>query len=135
MAKDDITAFLGSGTIYNGHLNFVGSVRIDGQFTGEIKSEGTLILGKDARVEGAIQVSQLVLSGNLHGDVIVTGKTIMHKSANLTGNLTTKSLIMEEGALLQGSICMDATQPVLGKSAGLGKVDIADSELRDVDIQ
>lgn len=135
MAKDDITAFLGSGTVYNGHLNFVGSVRIDGQFTGEIKSEGMLILGKDARVEGSIQVSQLVLSGNLHGDIIVTGKTILHKSANLAGNLTTKTLIMEEGAMLQGSICMDTSQPVLGKPGSLGKVGIADSELRDMDIQ
>ncbi|MDR3073684.1 MAG: polymer-forming cytoskeletal protein [Deltaproteobacteria bacterium] len=134
MAKDDITAFLGAGTIYNGQLTFVGSVRIDGQFFGEIKSEGTLILGNDARVEGTIQVSQLVLSGNLHGDVIVTGKTIMHKSAKLTGNLTTRSLIMEEGALLQGSICMDPEKTTATRSPGLG-MDTADSDLHNVDLQ
>ena len=133
MAKDDITAFLGAGTVYNGQLAFVGSVRIDGQFFGEIKSEGTLILGNDAKVEGAIQVSQLVLSGNLHGDVTVTGKTIMHKSAHLTGTLTTRSLIMEEGALLQGSICMDTEKANMAKSSGLG-IGVADSP-RDVDIQ
>ena len=131
MAKDDITAFLGSGTIYNGQLSFVGSVRIDGQFTGEIKSEGTLILGKDARVDGTIQVSQLVLSGNLNGDVIVTGKTIMHKSANLTGNLVTHSLIMEEGALLQGSINMDPARTSLTKSG----VSMADADIRELDLQ
>ncbi len=117
MAKDDITAFLGSGTVYNGHLSFVGSVRIDGQFTGEIKSEGTLILGKDAKVDGTIQVCHLVLSGNLHGDVVVTGKTILHKTANLTGNLNTRSLIIEEGAMLQGTICMDPSMEKTLKSA------------------
>ena len=131
MAKDDITAFLGSGTIYNGQLSFVGSVRIDGQFTGEIKSEGTLILGKDARVDGTIQVSQLILSGNLNGDVIVTGKTIMHKSANLTGNLVTHSLIMEEGALLQGSINMDPARTSLTKS----NVGMTDADIRELDLQ
>lgn len=133
MAKDDITAFLGSGTIYNGQLNFVGSVRIDGQFTGEITSEGTLILGKDAKVEGNIHVSQLVLSGNLHGDVIVTGKTILHKSANLTGNLATKSLIMEEGAQLQGQITMNP-EAIRAKPA-INKLDVANADVRDVDIQ
>ncbi|CAK7055910.1 MAG: hypothetical protein DELT_01221 [Desulfovibrio sp.] len=134
MAKDDITAFLGSGTIYNGQLNFVGSVRIDGQFTGEITSEGTLILGKDAKVEGNIHVSQLVLSGNLHGDVIVTGKTILHKSANLTGNLATKSLIMEEGAQLHGQITMNP-DALLTKPSSLSDMDVAGSGIRDVDIQ
>lgn len=133
MAKDDITAFLGSGTIYNGQLNFVGSVRIDGQFTGEITSEGTLILGKDAKVEGTINVSHLVLSGNLHGDVTVTGKTILHKSANLTGNLATKSLIMEENAQLQGQITMNP-EAIRAKPT-MNKLDAAKADFRDVDIQ
>ena len=107
MAKDEFNAFLGAGTVYQGKLSFLGAVRIDGQFIGEIRSEGTLILGKDAQVQGQIQVNQLILSGQIHGDVVVTGKTIMHKTANMQGNLTTKNLIMEEGALLQGSVTME----------------------------
>ena len=135
MAKDDgITAFLGAGTIYNGHLTFTGSVHIDGQFTGEIKSEGTLILGKDAKVEGNIQVSQLRLSGHLNGDVVVTDKTILHKTASLTGNLATKSLTMEEGALLQGTICMDPAHLEMKGDKALSK-GVGKADLRDVDIQ
>jgi cytoskeletal protein CcmA (bactofilin family) len=134
MAKDDITAFLGAGTIYNGKLSFVGSVRIDGQFTGEIKSEGTLILGKEAKVEGTINVCHLVLSGNLHGDVVFTGKTMQHRTANLTGNLITRSLIIEEGALLQGTICMDPTMDTTAKPTAMGSADM-DAGLRDVEIQ
>ena len=134
MAKDDITAFLGAGTIYNGQLSFVGSVRIDGQFTGEIKSEGTLILGKEAKVEGLINVCNLVLSGKLHGNVVVTGKTILHKTANLTGELMTRSLIIEEGALLQGTICMDPTIETAGVKSSLGDAAM-DQGLREVDIQ
>lgn len=136
MAKErtDIAAYLGAGTVYNGKLNFVGEVQINGQFTGEIKSEGLLVIGKDAKVEGVIEVSALALSGNLHGDVVVTGKTELHKTANFTGTLTTKALVMEEGALLQGNICMDPSQTSLGK-ANLAKADIAKDEIRDVDLQ
>ena len=110
MAKDEFNAFLGAGTVYQGKLNFLGAVRIDGQFIGEIRSEGTLILGKDAQVQGQVQVSQLILSGQINGDVVVSSKTIMHKTASLQGNLTTKNLIMEEGALLQGTIIMDVQE-------------------------
>ncbi|GHV53402.1 membrane protein [Deltaproteobacteria bacterium] len=135
MAKDDITAFLGAGTIYNGQLSFVGSVRIDGKFAGEIKSEGTLILGNDAQVEGSIEVSQLILSGNLHGDVLVTGKTILHKTAHLTGNLSTRALIMEDGAFLQGNICMETSQEGLIKPSGMSKAALAETFPREIDIQ
>ncbi len=119
MGKDEFNAFLGAGTVYQGQLNFLGAVRIDGQFTGEIKSEGTLILGQDAKVEGNVHVSQLILSGSISGDILVSGKTIMHKTANLVGNLATKSLIMEEGAILQGKITMDPSRDLAGRdSAG-----------------
>lgn len=135
MAKDDITAFLGAGTIYNGQLSFVGSVRIDGQFTGEITSEGTLILGKDAKVDGSINVCNLVLSGKLHGNVVVTGKTILHKTANLTGDLITRSLIIEEGALLQGTISMDPAMDSASAKPSAGKDTEMESGLREVDLQ
>jgi len=106
MSKEDISAFLGTATVYVGQLEFSGAVRVDGKFTGEIRSEGTLILGKDALVQGQIHVNQLVLSGNISGDIIVADKTIMHRTARLVGNISTKLLVMEEGAVLQGKICM-----------------------------
>ncbi len=117
MAKDEFNAFLGAGTVYQGQLNFLGAVRIDGQFVGEIKSEGTLILGQDAKVEGNVHVSQLILSGSISGDITVTGKTIMHKTAHLTGDFATKLLIMEEGAVLQGKISMDPSRETAGKES------------------
>ena len=49
MARDEINAFLGSGTDYQGKLNFQGAVRIDGNFNGEVESEGTLVVGREAK--------------------------------------------------------------------------------------
>ena len=110
MAKDEINAFLGAGTNYQGKLNFEGSVRIDGSFTGEIQSEGTLIIGKDAKVEGQIKVGQLILSGNLQGEIEASKKIVLHKTANLAGTLQTPVLVMEEGALLEGKVTMEKAQ-------------------------
>lgn len=106
MSKDEFNAFLGAGTTYQGHLHFAGAVRVDGQFTGEINSEGTLILGKDAQVSAKVDVGQLILSGQISGEIHVSKRTILHKTARLIGNLHTPILIMEEGAVIQGAINM-----------------------------
>ncbi len=111
MAKDEINAFLGSGTNYEGKLNFEGSVRIDGTFRGEIQSEGTLIVGKDAKVEGQVWVGQLILSGHLTGEIEAGKKVVLHKTANLLGSLNTPVLVIEEGALLEGQVSMNKSQP------------------------
>lgn len=106
MAREEFTALLGSGTEYQGQLNFKGTVRIDGRFIGTICSEGKLILGKDASIEGNITVSELVMHGALKGDVRVSKRTTLHQTARLSGTLTTPLLAMEEGALLQGELLM-----------------------------
>lgn len=106
MAKDEINAFLGAGTNYNGRLHFQGSVRIDGNFSGEVESEGTLVIGHDAIVEGTIKVGKLVLSGKLRGEVQSQGKVILNKTAEMQGNIRTPVLVVDEGAVLEGKLTM-----------------------------
>lgn len=106
MSKEEFNAYLGAGTSYQGQLSFQGTVRIDGEYTGEVKSEGTLILGKDAKVRGKIHVAQLILSGTIEGEIVVGKKTVMHKTAHLYGNIVTPVLAMEEGATLHGKVQM-----------------------------
>jgi cytoskeletal protein CcmA (bactofilin family) len=109
MSKDEINAFLGAGTVYNGKLDFQGSVRIDGAFTGEIRSQGTLIVGKDADLQGQIQVGQIIVSGKVQGTVTAGKKAVLHRTATVMGTLNTPSLVIEEGAVLQGDVVMKAT--------------------------
>ena len=106
MGREEFTALLGSGTEYQGQLNFKGTVRIDGRFIGSICSEGKLILGKDANIEGTIAVSELVVHGTLNGEIRVSKRTVLHQTAKVAGVLSTPLLAMEEGALLQGELRM-----------------------------
>ncbi|GAB6059610.1 bactofilin family protein [Desulfonatronum parangueonense] len=106
MAKDEINAFLGAGTSYEGKLQFQGSVRIDGSFLGQIDSEGTLIVGQDAKIDGDVHVGSLILSGSLKGQVVADNKVVLNKSANMQGTMRTPSLVIEEGAILDGEVLM-----------------------------
>lgn len=106
--SSELNAFLGVGTEYRGKLHFVGTVRIDGIFHGEIATEGTLVLGPEAYIQGTVNVGHLASSGKIEGDVIVGGRTILQKGSSLSGSLSTPALVMEKGAFLQGDIAMTA---------------------------
>lgn len=106
VAKDDINAFLGAGTVFNGFLNFQGAVRIDGCYSGEIQSDGTLVAGKDSKIDGKISVGEFNLAGNFTGDVYATRRVIIYKGGVLKGSVYSPNLIVEEGAILDGNIIM-----------------------------
>lgn len=113
MAKEEITAFLGSGATYQGRLEFQGAVRIDGNFQGEVESEGTLVIGKEAHIRAQVRVGFLVLSGHMEGDVVAKNRVTMHKTANFHGDIFTPSLVVEDGAILEGRISMNASETTI----------------------
>lgn len=138
MARDEINAFLGTGTTYQGKLDFQGSVRIDGNFKGEVTSKGTLVVGKEANVQGTVNVGQLIISGKLEGDVLAKEKIVLHKTANIVGSLNTPSLVIEEGAVLEGQITMGtksaakaAPKPVGSPVPGASAPSAADSSTKN----
>jgi cytoskeletal protein CcmA (bactofilin family) len=112
MSKEEINAFLGAGTVYQGRLSFQGAVRIDGSFSGEVLSEGSLIVGKDAEIEGVLNVGDLLLSGRFTGEVQAKRRVTIHKTGVLQGAVYAPALVMEEGGLLDGQVIMQGSPPV-----------------------
>lgn len=110
MSKDDINAFLGAGTNYEGKLSFQGTVRVDGSFKGEINSDGVLITGKDSKIEGLLNIGELSLFGNFVGDVHAKRRVVIYKGGVLSGNIYSPVLVLEEGAVLDGSVYMSQTK-------------------------
>ena len=110
---DAITAFLGAGTQYHGQFNFQGVVRIDGGVIGDIISDGVLVLGEEGLVEGSISVGELIASGSVRGDVTASRRVILNKTAKLNGNIQTPSVVIEDGAVLNGQLRMTEAQAVV----------------------
>ena len=102
----ELNAFLGVGTEYRGKLDFVGAVRIDGRFEGEISTDGDLILGRKATITGTVTVGRLTSCGQIRGDVIVKERTVLEKTSVLEGSLATPVLVVEQGAVIEGSVVM-----------------------------
>ena len=106
----ELNAFLGVGTEYRGKLDFVGTVRIDGRFEGEISTDGDLILGRKASVTGVVNVGRLTSCGQIKGDVTVKERAVLEKTSVLEGSLATPVLVVEQGAVLEGGIMMSKVE-------------------------
>ncbi len=111
--KDEINAFLGENTEFEGKFSFTGAVRIDGKFSGEIFSGGTLIVGESAVVKSQIHVADMIISGEVYGDIFAENKIEINVPGKLFGNIQTPKLVIEEGVVFEGNCKMKD----LGKEA------------------
>ena len=106
-AKDEINAFLGEDTEFEGKFSFTGAVRIDGKFSGEIFSNGTLIVGESAVIKAQIQVADMIISGEVRGDIFAERKIEIIFPGKLFGNIETPKLVLEEGVIFEGNCKME----------------------------
>ena len=103
---DEIQAFLGKGTEFQGQLKFEGTVRIDGIFRGEVQATGTLVVGEGAKVEAEMRCGTLIVSGELMGNIHATHRVEALAPARIMGNIQTPVLVISEGVLFDGNARM-----------------------------
>lgn len=99
-------ALLGKGSEFEGKLTFEGTVHIDGRFTGEIFSEGTLIIGEGAEVQAEIRVGSIAVYGNVTGNITASEAVELHAPASLRGNILSPALHIDKGVFFDGACQM-----------------------------
>ena len=100
---------LRQGCSFDGKLTFDGTEQINGHFTGEIFSEGTLIVGKEALIEARLEVGSIVIYGKVYGEIVAQDRIELHCPAEVRGNITAKTLVIEEGTFFEGNCQMGAS--------------------------
>ncbi|HEU4796853.1 MAG TPA: polymer-forming cytoskeletal protein [Pyrinomonadaceae bacterium] len=102
-----LSGFVGGGTDVTGEANFKAMMRVDGHFSGRItSSSGTLIVGANGKVDANIEVAIAQIHGTINGDIIATQRLELGRAAKVTGNIQTPSLVIEQGAIFEGSCKM-----------------------------
>jgi cytoskeletal protein CcmA (bactofilin family) len=104
--RDQINAFLGKDTEFEGKLSFKGAVRIDGRFTGEIFTDGTLIAGESAIMKSEIHVSHIIISGEIRGNIIADKRIEIHAPGKVYGNIQAPVVVIDEGVIFEGNCRM-----------------------------
>jgi cytoskeletal protein CcmA (bactofilin family) len=96
-------------------------VRIDGEFSGEISTKGTLIVGETAEVKAQIAAARIVIEGVVRGDISASESIEIHAPARVYGNLSTPALEIQRGSVFEGNSQMDGSGQSVATSNGQRK--------------
>jgi len=104
--QNRIDSLIGAGTTVEGNITFNGGLRIDGHVRGNVcaadDKPGTLVLSEQARIEGEVRVSHVVINGTVVGPVHAADYAELQAKANVTGDIYYRTLEMQHGAVVQG---------------------------------
>lgn len=98
---------IGQGTIAEGKLISEANLRIEGEYRGDIECRGNVIIGECGIARSNITANDVTLAGKLFGDIVTKGRLIITASGQLVGNITAQTLIVQDGAMLNGSCVME----------------------------
>ena len=104
--------FIGQGIAISGQVQFNDRLQVDGKITGKVTSEsGVLTIGESGLIEAQIDVGTCIIYGRIEGDLSSTNRIEIRKTGRVHGDIVTPSLLIEEGALLNGVVKMTVDQP------------------------
>lgn len=102
---NEVASYLNASTSFKGMLKSSRSVGIDGQFEGEIQSEGDVVVGREAEVKANIKAGNVIISGTVVGNISCSSLEIQ-SSGRVIGNITAQSLLIAMGAVFRGQSLM-----------------------------
>lgn len=97
---------ISEGTSVKGDLKTESDVRIAGEIHGEVHSKGKVIITSTGKLTGNFTSVDADISGKIEGEVKVSGKLSLREKSVINGDIYTKTLIVEEGAKINGSCRM-----------------------------
>ncbi len=104
-SQGQVQATIGRSIILKGELSANEDLIIEGQFEGTVNlQDHCLTVGSNGKVKAEIQARQVVILGSVNGNVNAREKIEVRRSGNVTGDLTSASISIEEGAYFKGSI-------------------------------
>ncbi|MBI5642311.1 MAG: polymer-forming cytoskeletal protein [Deltaproteobacteria bacterium] len=104
--QSQVMGFIGKGMSIEGRLIFEDTVRIDGNFKGDISTPGTLIVGEGGYIEGRIKAGRALVTGEIRGTLEAATRVELKSPCRLFGEIRTPNLIIGEGVIFDGNCVM-----------------------------
>ena len=125
--RNQMITFLGKETEFEGKLSFRGTLRLDGHFKGEITAGENLIVGEEGMIEADLHADYIVISGEVHGNILADQRVDIHPPGKVFGNIQAPAVVIDEGVIFEGK-----TRMYRAKDADETK---SDAEAPDADVE
>jgi cytoskeletal protein CcmA (bactofilin family) len=128
------TNSIGKGTYLEGNIETFGNIRIEGKVTGHIKSKSKVVLGSSAQVNGNITALNADIEGEVKGRIEIAELLVLKATAVINGDIFTGKMVVEPGAVFNGTCKMGATvkEIKIGESNGLAAKSFRPEEAKTV---
>jgi cytoskeletal protein CcmA (bactofilin family) len=95
---------IGVGTVVVGNLECEGDLIVGGSVQGDSSVRGSFSLFDTARWVGRVEARFAVIAGELEGELRVTEKLEIRKSARIRGMVSARSVAVAQGAVIEGDL-------------------------------
>ncbi|MEW5994097.1 MAG: polymer-forming cytoskeletal protein [Candidatus Zixiibacteriota bacterium] len=109
-----MNTIVGKDTVITGTVDVKGALRVDGAVKGKIICSDCVTVGSTGLVEAEIEANTAVIAGHMVGNIAAQEKIELQAKCEMEGDLKTKSLVIEQGAVFCGACNMKDTRPDLG---------------------
>lgn len=99
---------IGKGTVLEGNIETYGNLRVEGRVIGNVKSKSKVALGANSHVEGNIVSQNADIEGEVKGKLEISEVLVLKATAVIIGDISTGKLVVEPGAVFNGSCKMGA---------------------------
>jgi len=104
---DKIDTIIGKNTTIEGNIKSQGTMRIDGNVTGKIEVQGSMIIGDNSKIEADIKADNISISGEITGNLTVKNQVQITSNGKVYGDIEVQNLIIDEGAIFEGKCKMN----------------------------
>ena len=102
-----LNSILGDSSQMTGRMQIQGSVRIDGEFDGELIASETIVVGRTGLARAELEAKEVVVAGRVQGKLIGTERVELQEGAHVEGEIKTPSFIIADGVFFNGSCNMN----------------------------
>jgi cytoskeletal protein CcmA (bactofilin family) len=103
---ENLSTIVGKDSVFTGDMEVKGTLRIDGRIKGRIICDETVSIGATGEVEADIDAKMVIVAGTVIGNIRTSEKIEMQAKAKVMGDVTTKNIVIEQGAIFHGSCQM-----------------------------
>jgi cytoskeletal protein CcmA (bactofilin family) len=116
-ASDSTISVIGPGLRIIGDVETAGVIKVEGLIDGSIRGARQLILGKGGQINGDINATEAVLGGKVVGTITTTERVEVQATSSVEGDIHTKSIVVFEGGIINGSVRMGDSAPPPAKNS------------------
>ena len=95
---------IGAAVWIKGEILSREDLRLDGEAEGTLQVDGRLTVGQQGKAHANITAREVVMAGKVEGNIDASERVVLAKGSELTGDVKTAGIVIEDGAFFKGGI-------------------------------